>query len=312
MGTPLRRKPPALEMAEAELHKERLQALTEKRKRQTEIEDKRRQLEDLILQLQHLKSKAMRERWLLQGAPAGSREEEEGRRRQAEQDETQVKKLEDSIHRLEADIGLLEREESQISAKEQVLREKLRETERSIEDLQKSLQNKDGDAVNYIHSHIPDLPELYSKTSAKPSGEEQLPRKAVMYAVEISVEKDKKTGDTKILSTSAVSPEDAHQRGVKVYDDGHKMVYEVRSGAPATMENGVHPWSSAEVDELVQRVGQPHGKDDGGRGDGHPRRRRAHRDEGADRAQGGQAGGGTWPTGQGCGRPTQARVRGGR
>ncbi|KAJ8402063.1 hypothetical protein AAFF_G00372980 [Aldrovandia affinis] len=250
-------------MAEAELHKERLQALTEKRKRQTEIEDKRRQLEDLILQLQHLKSKAMRERWLLQGTPAGTQEEEEGRRRQAEQDEMQVKKLEESIHRLEGEIGLLENEESQISAKEQVLRERLRETEKSIEDMQKSLQNQDGDVVNYVHSHIPDLPELYSQTSARASGDEQLQKKAAMYAVEISVEKDKKTGGTKILSASAVSPEEVHQRGVKVYDDGRKVVYEVRSGGPATLENGVHPWSSLEVDELMQRVDQSRSQGDG-------------------------------------------------
>ncbi|RVE65619.1 hypothetical protein OJAV_G00118230 [Oryzias javanicus] len=40
---------------EAQLHKERLQALAEKRKRQTEIEDKRNQLDDLVLQLQHVK-----------------------------------------------------------------------------------------------------------------------------------------------------------------------------------------------------------------------------------------------------------------
>ncbi|MBN3300845.1 PALM2 protein, partial [Amia calva] len=86
-------------MAEAELHKERLQALSEKRKRQAEIEDKRRQLEDLILQLQHLKSKAMRERWLLQGTPVATKEEEEARRRQTEEDELKVKKLEDNIHR---------------------------------------------------------------------------------------------------------------------------------------------------------------------------------------------------------------------
>ncbi|KAJ8286371.1 hypothetical protein GJAV_G00037930 [Gymnothorax javanicus] len=80
-----------------------------------------------------------------------------------------------------------------------------------------------------------------------------------MYAVEISVEKDRKTGGTKILSTSAVSPEDVHQRGVKVYDDGHKMVYEVRSSGPGTMENGVHPWSPADVDDLMQHVNHPLG-----------------------------------------------------
>ncbi|KAG2466912.1 PALM2 protein, partial [Polypterus senegalus] len=72
----------------------------EKRKRQAEIEEKRRQLEDLILQLQHLKSKAMRERWLLQGTPAVTTEEEEFRRKQVEEDELRVKKLEDSIHML--------------------------------------------------------------------------------------------------------------------------------------------------------------------------------------------------------------------
>ncbi|XP_041104105.1 A-kinase anchor protein 2-like isoform X2 [Polyodon spathula] len=244
-------------MAEAELHKERLQALAEKRKRQMAIEDKRRQLEDLILQLQHLKSKAMRERWLLQGAPADTAEEEEHRRRQTEEDEFKVKKLEDNIHRLEGEIGQLEREESQISAKEQILREKLRETEKSIEDLQKSFKKQDGDAVNYVYSQIPDLPELYSQTAEVASGDNRLPKKAAMYAMEVSVEKDKQTGETKILSTSAVSPECIHQRGVKVYDDGTKVVYEVRSGVgTTTMENGVHQWSSSDVDKLIHRVEQ--------------------------------------------------------
>uniref|UniRef100_A0A3B4CJI6 Palm2 and akap2 fusion n=1 Tax=Pygocentrus nattereri TaxID=42514 RepID=A0A3B4CJI6_PYGNA len=263
MGTPLRRKAPASEMAEAELHKERLQALAEKRKRQAEIEDKRRQLDDLVLQLQHLKSKATRERWLLQGTPAGPHEEDEGRRKQIEQDELNIKKLEDTIHRLESDIIQLENEELQISTKEQVLRERLRETERSIEDLQKSLQNQDGDAVNYICSHIPDVPELNSQTPATASGDHQLPRKPALYAMEISVEKDLKTGGTKILSASPVSPEDAHQRGVKVYDDGRKVIYEVRSGASTTLENGVHPWSSDEVEELMGCVGQSHQRADG-------------------------------------------------
>ncbi|KAJ7423173.1 hypothetical protein BTVI_10883 [Pitangus sulphuratus] len=72
--------------------------LQEKRKRQTEIEGKRQQLEDQILQLQHFKSKALREKWLLQGIPAGSAEEEEARRRQSEEDELKVKKLEENIH----------------------------------------------------------------------------------------------------------------------------------------------------------------------------------------------------------------------
>ncbi|XP_052464642.1 A-kinase anchor protein 2 isoform X1 [Carassius gibelio] len=254
MGTPLRRKAPAYEMAEAELHKERLQALAEKRKRQAEIEDKRRQLDELVLQLQHFKSKAMRERWLLQGTPGVPQEGDEGLRKQVEQDELHVKTLEDTIHRLESEICLLENEESQISAKERVLRERLRETERSIEDLQKSLQKQDGDAVNYNCSQ--NLPELNSQSPVTASGDQQLPRKSALYAMEINVEKDRKTGATKILSASAVSPQDAHQRGVKVYDDGRKVIYEVRSGGSTTLENGTHPWSPGEVNELMQQVGK--------------------------------------------------------
>ncbi|XP_016110945.1 paralemmin-2-like isoform X2 [Sinocyclocheilus grahami] len=207
----------------------------------------------------------MRERWLLQGTPAMPQEEDEGRRKQVEQDELHVKTLEDAIHRLESEICLLENEESQISAKEQVLRERLRETERSIEDLQKSLQNQDGDAVNYNCSQIPDLPELNSQTPVSASGDQQPPRKSALYAMEISVEKDRKTGTTKILSASAVNPRDAHQRGVKVYDDGRKVIYEVRSGGSTTLENGTHPWSPGEVDKLMQQVDKTQQRSDDAR-----------------------------------------------
>lgn len=83
--------------------------------------------------------------------------------------------------------------------------------------------------------------------------------------MEINVEKDRKTGATKILSASAVSPRDAHQRGVKVYDDGRKVIYEVRSGGSTTLENGTHPWSPGQVDQLMQQVGQTQQREDGGR-----------------------------------------------
>ncbi|XP_075416407.1 A-kinase anchor protein 2 isoform X2 [Tenrec ecaudatus] len=208
-------------MAEAELHRERLQAIAEKRKRQTEIEGKRRQLDEQILLLQHSKSKLLREKWLLQGMPAGTAEEEEARRRQSEEDEFRVKQLEDNIQRLEQEIQALESEESQISAKEQIILEKLKETEKSFKDFQKSFSNADG----------------------------------AVYAMEINVEKDKQTGETKILSASTIGPEGAHQRGVKVYDDGTKVVYEVHSGG-AVVENGVHKLSAKDVEELIQKAGQ--------------------------------------------------------
>ncbi|KAG3287689.1 A-kinase anchoring protein 2, transcript variant X2 [Ictidomys tridecemlineatus] len=208
-------------MAEAELHKERLQAIAEKRKRQTEIEGKRQQLDEQVLLLQHSKSKVLREKWLLQGIPAGTAEEEEARRRQSEEDEFRVKQLEDNIQRLEQEIQALESEESQISAKEQIILEKLKETEKSFKDFQKSFSTTDG----------------------------------AVYAMEINVEKDKQTGETKILSASTIGPEGVHQRGVKVYDDGTKVVYEVHSGG-TVVENGVHKLSAKDVEELIQKAGQ--------------------------------------------------------
>ncbi|NXY71570.1 PALM2 protein, partial [Glareola pratincola] len=235
----------------------------EKRKRQTEIEGKRQQLEDQILQLQHFKSKALREKWLLQGIPAGSAEEEEARRRQSEEDELKVKKLEENIHRLEQEIQKLESEESQISAKEQIILEKLKETEKSFDNFQKVLkknqtkpkQNLHSDAVNYIYSQIPELPTLYSRTAEPAPGRDGASRVAALCTMEINVEKDKQTGETKIVSASPIGPDEAHQRGFKVYDDGTKVVYEVHSGG-TVVENGVHKLSSKDVDELMQKAGQ--------------------------------------------------------
>uniref|UniRef100_A0A8C5M181 PALM2 and AKAP2 fusion n=1 Tax=Leptobrachium leishanense TaxID=445787 RepID=A0A8C5M181_9ANUR len=165
-------------MAEAELQKERLQAIAEKRKRQTAIEDKRQQLDEQILQLQHLKSKSLREKWLLQGVPTGSVEEEESRRRQCEEDEKKLKIVEVNAQRLEQDIEQLEKEESLISAKEQILREKLKETEISLEDLQKSLLIQDKDAVSYIYSQVPELTNLNSHKPETPPACDRISRVA--------------------------------------------------------------------------------------------------------------------------------------
>lgn len=76
-----------------------------------------------------------------------------------------------------------------------------------------------------------------------------------LCTMEINVEKDKQTGETKIVSASPIGPDEAHQRGFKVYDDGTKVVYEVHSGG-TVVENGVHKLSSKDVDELMQKAGQ--------------------------------------------------------
>eukprot|EP00061_Rhincodon_typus_P015866 g43783.t1 len=74
-----------------------------------------------------------------------------------------------------------------------------------------------------------------------------------MFAVEITVEKDNVTGETKVLSTSSVSPKNLMQQGVKVYEDDLKVIHEMRKGDGA-VENGVHLLSTTEVDELMQKA----------------------------------------------------------
>ncbi|XP_049443105.1 paralemmin 1a isoform X7 [Epinephelus fuscoguttatus] len=94
-------------MEVGEAQQDRQQLLAEKRKWQTEIENKKRQLEDDRRALQHLKSKALRERWLLDGAPSAGPEQDEVKR-QLEQDEARTRSLEDTISRLEAELVGLE------------------------------------------------------------------------------------------------------------------------------------------------------------------------------------------------------------
>ncbi|XP_028907140.1 paralemmin-1 isoform X5 [Ornithorhynchus anatinus] len=103
---------------EATMQQERLQAIAEKRKRQTEIENKRRQLEDDRRQLQHLKSKALRERWLLEGAPSSASQEDEAMKKQMQEDEQKTKLLEDTILRLEKELDVLENGDSATSTQD--------------------------------------------------------------------------------------------------------------------------------------------------------------------------------------------------
>uniref|UniRef100_A0A3Q3WN70 Paralemmin-1 n=1 Tax=Mola mola TaxID=94237 RepID=A0A3Q3WN70_MOLML len=85
-------------VGEAHCQQDRLQLLSEKRKWQTEMENKRRQLEDDRRALQHLKSKALRERWLLDGAPSAGPEQDDVKT-QLERDEARTRSLEETISR---------------------------------------------------------------------------------------------------------------------------------------------------------------------------------------------------------------------
>ncbi|XP_027564829.1 A-kinase anchor protein 2-like isoform X2 [Neopelma chrysocephalum] len=227
-------------MAEAELHKERLQAIAEKRKRQTEIEGKRQQLEDQILQLQHFKSKALREKWLLQGIPAGSAEEEEARRRQSEEDELKVKKLEENIHRLEQEIQKLESEESQISAKEQVILEKLKETEKSFDNLQKSFSHQDGGAGG-LAMHLGD--PLTSCSCESSEAKEGAGKSSRIPEDDIRLRKNRDQNCANFLEPATVLATKEEKMEIEVSVSEHKSITTVAS--PHPVDNPTHFFSPA-------------------------------------------------------------------
>ncbi|XP_042590426.1 paralemmin 1a isoform X2 [Cyprinus carpio] len=209
-----------MEMSESASQQERLQAIAEKRKRQTEIENKKRQLEDDRRQLQHLKSKALRERWLLEGAPSAGPDEDETTK-QLREDEAKTRDLEETIFRLERELEELETGVSATSTKENL-----------------------SDAVQEVNI------KTVEKTIVMDSMTDSV---TAMYSVEITVEKDLVTGETKVLSTNTLLPKDLLQQGVKVYEDEQKVVHEVRS-VDGAITNGVHQLSSSEVEELLHKA----------------------------------------------------------
>ncbi|KAG8519220.1 Mitotic interactor and substrate of PLK1 [Galemys pyrenaicus] len=206
--------------AETTSQQERLQAIAEKRKRQAEIENKRRQLEDDRRQLQHLKSKALRERWLLEGTPSSASEGDEDMRKQMQEDEQKARRLEESISRLEEEIEVLE--------------------------------NKDSLPANTKENAAAPSPAKEGEKTEAVMNSQQTPvgTPKAMYSVEITVEKDKVTGETRVLSSTTLLPQELLPQGVKVYEDETKVVHAV----DGTAENGIHQLSSSEVDELIHKA----------------------------------------------------------
>ncbi|XP_016299267.1 paralemmin-1-like isoform X1 [Sinocyclocheilus anshuiensis] len=229
-----------MEMSESVSQQERLQAIAEKRKRQTEIENKKRQLEDDRRQLQHHKSKALRERWLLDGAPSAG-PEEDGTTKQLREDEAKTRGLEETILRLERELEELE---TGVSATSTNLSDAVQEV--NIKTVEKMIvMDSVTDSVTEVKVHV-------SPRLEKSGGVSDMMR-AAMYSVEITVEKDLVTGETKVLSTNTLLPKDLSQQGVKVYEDEQKVVHEVRS-VDGAVTNGVHQLSSSEVEELLHKA----------------------------------------------------------
>ncbi|XP_025766052.1 palmdelphin-like isoform X2 [Oreochromis niloticus] len=79
------------------------------------------------------------------------------------------------------------------------------------------------------------------------------PKKAT-FAMKISVEHDKKTGKSHVVSAATIIPETIQKNGIKVYDDGHKSVYALHPGITKIHSETVGEMTPTEVEELLHQV----------------------------------------------------------
>ncbi|NXI39484.1 PALMD protein, partial [Galbula dea] len=232
----------------------------DKRKLQEEITQKRLKVEEEKMKHQHLKKKALREKWLLDGFSSLTPKEQEEMQKQNQEDQQRTHELEQDILRLEKEIEALEREEMEVSAKEAAILQKLKSVEKTTEDIIKSVKTENAgvekEAADYIYANIPDLPKhfrpsaLRSTANAAISDEEK--RKA-LFAMEIKVEKDMKTGENTVLSTIPLPSKEFKETGIKVYDDGRKSVYAVSSNG-STRQNEMDELAPVEVEDLLRQA----------------------------------------------------------
>ncbi|XP_054394500.1 paralemmin-1 isoform X7 [Pongo pygmaeus] len=165
-----------------------------------------------------------------------------------QEDEQKTRLLEDSVSRLEKEIEGLERGDSApAAAKENAAAPSPvrapapspAKEERKTEVVMNSQQTPVGTPKDKRVSNTP-----MRTVDGSPM------MKAAMYSVEITVEKDKVTGETRVLSSTTLLPRQPLPQGIKVYEDETKVVHAV----DGTAENGIHPLSSSEVDELIHKA----------------------------------------------------------
>ncbi|XP_009936294.2 palmdelphin [Opisthocomus hoazin] len=247
-------------MEEADLLKERFQAITDKRKLQEEITQKRLKVEEEKMKHQHLKKKALREKWLLDGFSSLTPKEQEEMQKQNWEDQQRTHELEQDIFRLEKEIEALEREEMEVSAKEEVILKKLKSVEKTTEDIIKSVKTEkagvEKEAADYIYANIPDLPKHFRPSTLKSTtlaATDDDKKRQALFAMEIKVERDTKTGENTVLSTIPLPSKEFKETGIKVYDDGRKSVYAVSSNG-STTQNGMDELAPVDVEDLLRQA----------------------------------------------------------
>ncbi|XP_054452695.1 palmdelphin-like [Anoplopoma fimbria] len=228
-------------MEESDLLKERLQAITEKHRVQEDIRQRKLELDREKLKLQHLKKKALREQWLLQDASHNA----------ADSQQQQTRALQLNIQRIEMEVEALEREEYMISTNESFILNRLKAVEKSAGDIIKEAQDSFVPEPLLVTTLIPDVPESLSPPANK-HFEGNIPRKT-LFAMEINVTKNLLTGQSTVLSTATLPPEELNQHaGLKVFDDGRKCVYAFNSQEGSHDQSRVSELSANEVEQLLR------------------------------------------------------------
>lgn len=74
------------------------------------------------------------------------------------------------------------------------------------------------------------------------------------FAMKISVEYNKKTGQSQVVSSATIIPETIEKTGIKVYDDGHKSVYALNPDRTKTHNGAVGEMKPTELEELLRQV----------------------------------------------------------
>ncbi|TSM94675.1 Paralemmin-1 [Bagarius yarrelli] len=150
--------------------------------------------------------------------------------------------IRDAFQLLEQELEELETGVSAASTKENLVDAAQQEETKPVENM------VTGDVVKEVR----EIKVHVSPRLEKSRGDSDMMR-AAMYSVEITIEKDRVTGETKVLSTNTLLPKDLSYQGVKVYEDEQKVVHEVR-GTDGPLTNGVHQLSLSEVEELIHKA----------------------------------------------------------
>ncbi|XP_040028285.2 palmdelphin isoform X1 [Gasterosteus aculeatus] len=233
-------------MEESALLKERLQAITEKHRIQEDIRQRKLELDREKVKLQHLKKKALRERWLLQDSTSHNANQQ-----RLLSDQQQTRALQLNIHRTEMEVQSLEREEFRISTNESFILNRLKAVERSPGDVIKEAQDRFVAEPLLVSKFSPDVPESPSPPANKHC-ETNTPGRT-LFAMEINVTRKLLTGPSTVLSTASVQPEKVDQRaGLEVYHHDRKCVYALNSQQGSHDHSCASELSANEVEQLLR------------------------------------------------------------